>query len=95
MTAPEHLKIVSGDTVYPCEDFSVLFTDIRRQHYVIRVTSKFPVQELTEIVGSASSPVFAFTQNGIQEAAAYTGSAWKKERRRLLAIFQLYVYSKK
>ncbi len=95
MTAPENLKIASGDTVYPCEDFSVLFIDIKKQHYVIRVTSKFSIQDLTEIVEAASSPVFTFTQNGIQEEATYTDRAWKKERKKLSDIFQLYVYSKK
>ncbi len=95
MNAPRNLKIVSGDKVYRCKDFSVLYTDIKKRHYVIRVTSKFSMQELQEIIESASSPVFAFTQNGIQEEAKYTDSAWKKERKKLLDIFQLYVYSKK
>ena len=95
MTAPENLELASGDEVYPCEDFSVLYTDIKKQHYVIRVTSKFPLQELAQIIASTTSPTFAFTQNGVLEAAKYTDSAWKKERKKLLAIIQLYVYSKK
>ncbi len=95
MNAPENLKIVSGDKVYQCEDFSVLYIDIKKQHYVIRVTSKFSMQELQKIIESASSPVFTFTQNGVQEEAKYTDRAWKKERKRLLDIFQLYAYSKK
>ncbi len=95
MTAPENFKLVSGDKVYPCENFSVLYTDIKKQHYVIRVTSKFSLQELTQIVTSTTSPTFAFTQNGVKEAAKYTDNAWKKERKKLLAIIQLYVYSKK
>lgn len=94
MTAPENFKIVSDNRIYSCEDFSVLFTDIKKQHYVIRITSKFSLQELTQIIASASSPIFAFTQNGVQEAAKYTDNAWKKERKKLLAIIQLYVYSK-
>ncbi len=95
MNAPEDLRIVSGDKFYRCKDFSVLYTDIKKQHYVIRVTSKFSMQELQEIIESPSSPAFAFTQKGIQEEAKYTDSAWKKERKKLLDIFQLYVYSKK
>lgn len=95
MNAPENLKIVSGDKVYQCEDFSVLYTDIKRQHYVIRVTSRFSMQDLIQIIESASSPVFSFTQNGIYEEATYTYRAWKKERKKLSDILQLYVYSKK
>lgn len=95
MNAPENLKIVSGDKVYPCEDFSVLYTDIKRQHYVIRISSRFAIKDLTQIIDSASSPVFLFTQNGIAEEAAYTYRAWKKERKKLSDILQLYGYSKK
>ena len=95
MVAPENLKIKSGDKDFKCEDFSVLFIDIKKQHYVIRVTSKFSIQELTKIIESATSPAFAITQNGIQQEAAYTGRKWKKERKMLSDIFQLYVYSKK
>lgn len=95
MNAPENLKIVSGDKVYPCEDFSVLYTDIKRQHYVIRISSRFSIKDLTQIIDSDSSPVFSFTQNGIAEEAAYTYRAWKKERKKLSDILQLYVYSKK
>ena len=95
MNAPENLKIVSGDNVYSCEDYSVLYTDIKKQHYVIRVTSRFSIQDLTQIIESASLPVFSFTQNGIAEEAAYTYRAWNKERKKLSDILQLYVYSKK
>lgn len=95
MNAPENLQIESGDNVYQCDDFSVLYTDIKRQHYVIRVTSKFSMQDLVQIIESASSPVFSFTQNGILEKASYTCGAWKKERKRLSDILRLYVYSKK
>lgn len=95
MTAPENFKLVSGDKVYPCKDFSLLFADIKKQHYEIRVTSRFSFQELAQIIASETSPAFVFTQNGVQETAKYKDSAWKKERKKLLAIVQLYVYSKK
>ena len=95
MNAPENLQIASGDKVYKCKDYAVLYTDIKRQRYVIRVTSKFSVQQLLEIIEAGSPPRFIFTQNDIQEKATYTNSAWKKERKKLLDIFQLYVYSKK
>lgn len=95
MNAPENLRIISGDRVYQCENSSVLFIDIKKQHYLIRVTSTFSTQELEAIIESTSSPVFEFTQNGIREAAAYTDKAWKKERKTLSDIFQLYVYLKK
>lgn len=95
MNTPENFKIVSDNCVYPCEDYSVMYTDIRKQHYVIRVASKFPLQEITQIIVSETSPTFAFTQNDVQESARYTDKAWKKERKRLSAIIQLYVYSKK
>lgn len=94
MTAPEDFRIASDDKVYPCEDFSVLYTDIKRQHYVIRVTSKFSLHELTQIIASATGPIFTFTQNGVVESAAYTGSAWKKECKKLSAIIQIFAYSK-
>lgn len=95
MNTLENLEIASGGNVYPCEEFSVLFIDIKKHHYKIRVTSKFSVQELTEIVESESIPVFSFTQNGIQKKAEYKSKDWKKERPKLLDILSLYHYSKK
>ena len=95
MDSPKNLKLVSGDKSYSCEEFSVLFTDIKRNHYEIRVTSKFSVTELSEIVAASSTPVFSFTQQGISASAAYKKNEWTKERKKLSDILQLYVYSKK
>lgn len=93
--APEDLKIVSGERTYQSKDFSVLFIDIKKHHYEVRITSKFSVHELTEILKANSLPVFTFTQNGVQNKATYKDNKWKKERKQLLDILRLYSYSKK
>lgn len=95
MYAPENLNIICGNTIYECDDFSVLFIDIKKNHYKIRVTSKFPVSVISKMLESEKSPVFTFTQENILEKAAYGENIWQKDRKRLLDIFKLYVYSKK
>ncbi len=95
MQAPKDLRILSGDKIYECKEFSVLFIDIKKNHYEIRVSSKFLVSNLTEILKTSVPPAFSFTQDGILGQAAYKESEWKKERKKLSDIFQLYLYSKK
>ncbi len=95
MDAPENLKIVSGERTYQCQDYSVLFIDIRRHHYEVRITSRFSVHELTEILNAYSLPVFSFTQDGVHNEATYKGHKWEKERKKLLDILRLYTYKKR
>lgn len=94
MKVPEVLKIVSEGNVYDCENYSVLFIDMSGQYYKIRITSKIPMQELSKVIESSSPPIFVFAQNGLMEEATYVDRKWKKCRKQLSGILQLYEYSK-
>lgn len=95
MSLPENLEIVSGANRYACADYSPLFIDIKKKHYEVRITSKFPADQIKSIVGSATPPVFSFTQDGVPESATYSEGAWRKDRKKLSDIYQLYLYSRK
>lgn len=95
MQVPSTLKITSGDKTYVCHDFKSLFIDIKKKHYEIRITSKFAVADIISIVRSVSPPVFVFTQENQVETATYKTGAWKKDRKKLSDIIQLYLNSKK
>ncbi len=95
MSMPHDLRISSNQKEYICKDFSSLFIDIKKNHYEIRITSKFSVDELSQILNSEDSPTFVFTQENVTNMASYTKRSWKKDRNKLLSIFKLYSYSKK
>lgn len=94
MKVPEGLKIIIDGNIYDCDTYSVLFIDMKRQYYRIRITSKIPMLELARIVESSDPPIFVFVQEGIQKEATYTSRKWKKGRKQLWGILQLFDYSK-
>lgn len=93
MTKPESLKIESCSYSYECSDYSTLFVDLKKNHYEVRITSKFPTGAIQKIFECNESPKFVFTQDGVTESAAYKSSAWKKDRKKLIDIYNLYLYS--
>ena len=94
LAMPQNLTVKSGDNVFVCTDFSDLFYDLKKNHYEIRITSKFSVDEIREIIKSENPPVFSFIQDGVNEYASYKSGSWRKDRKRLLKILQLFLFSK-
>lgn len=94
MTKPESLKLISCGKTFECKDFSTLFIDLKKKHYEVRITSKFPSEALKEIFECENSPTFVFTQDNITEKASYKSGSWKKDRKKLIDIYGLYQYSK-
>ena len=94
MTTPENFKLVSGDKVYSCDDFSVLYTDIKKQHYVIRVTSRFSLQELTQIIASEISPIFALRKMTFRKQLSIQKMPGKKSVKNYLLLFN-YIFIQK
>lgn len=87
---PGRLSIVTCGGGIACRDYSLLFTDIVKGGYSIRVTSKFSIADLGKILGCASPPVFTFYQDGVARTASYSAGAWRKDRKKLNDIFNLY-----
>lgn len=94
MVLPDNLSIESGSVSYPCDNYSVLFIDIKKNHYEIRITCKYPIATIDQIIDNLSPPIFQFKQDDLTESATYKKSRWEKDRKKLSAIFNLYKYSK-
>lgn len=94
MSLPDNFKLVSNDAIYECDNYSSLYVDIKKNHYEVRITSKFPVSVIENILANEIAPIFTFSQDGILEKATYRMNAWKKDRKKLLDIFKLFTYSK-
>lgn len=94
MQIPEKFKIISGSNTIACNSYSVLYLDIKKKHYEIRITSKFKASEIESVIRMPSPPIFSFSQENIQKSASYTQSAWNKDRKKLIDIFNLYNYSR-
>ncbi|MCM1336149.1 MAG: hypothetical protein NC187_02620 [Candidatus Amulumruptor caecigallinarius] len=91
---PDSLRIDCCGTSYPCSDYSLLFTDIVKGGYEIRVTSRYPVADIGRMLECAESPVIAFTQDGAACSAAYSKGAWASDRKKLLDIYNLYLLTR-
>lgn len=94
MSVPSEVKITSGNKTFQCTNYSSLYIDIKKNHYEIRITSKFPRKDIEHIISSAVPPIFILRQDNQEESATYKIGAWKKERKKLSDIYQLYLYSK-
>jgi hypothetical protein len=94
MIIPDDIYLKSGNHDYKSLESSSLFIDIKKNHYEIRISSRFLVQDIEKAFNTTISPVFTFRQEEIEKRAAYKPGAWKKERKKLSDIFKLYRYSK-
>lgn len=91
---PSDLTIKSGNSFFKCDNYSLLFQDIIKKGFEIRVTSKFSTEDLKEIINSDFPPIFYFQQENNEESATYSEGAWRKDRKQLMDIFNLYLYTK-
>lgn len=94
MDTPKNLQIRLSDKHFDCKSFSPLYIDIKKNHYVIRITSSFPVDEISQFCSSETPPVFSFYQGNLHMTASYKPKAWLRERKKLSDIFKLYLMSK-
>lgn len=94
MVMPHDLRIKYDGGVVKCDAYSSLFTDIKKDYYEIRITSRYSTSDIERILKSEKSPCFCFSQGDMEESAAYNPGAWKKDRKKLNDIFNLYLYSK-
>lgn len=94
MTVPSAVGIESGNKYYECNNYSPLYIDIKKNHYEIRITSKFPCRDIETIIDTATPPSFMIKQDGVDEKASYSPKGWKKDSKKLSDIYKLYLYSK-
>lgn len=87
---PDSLYINSCHDHNKITEYSLLFTDIVKGGYEIRVTSKIDTNTLGRLISCPEPPVFSFYQNGTVCSATYSGSAWKSDQKKLSDIFNLY-----
>lgn len=94
MGLPESLNISNARQDVKCTDYSLLYMDITKRGYEIRVTSRFSATDIKELFNEATPPVFHFVQGGQECSATYKEGAWKKDRKKINDIYQLYLYAK-
>lgn len=94
MERPTSLSIGNKDENFKCTDYSLLFLDIKKNKYEIRVTSKFAASDIKQLIDSPSPMTFRFVQGGQERSATYKEKAWEKDRKKLNDIYKIYLYSK-
>lgn len=94
ISIPTGLTIKNNTESIVCRSYSPLFIDLKKNHYEIRITAKFSINEVDSFIESTTPPRFCFMQDNQLMSASYRAGAWKKDRIKLQKIFQLYKYSK-
>lgn len=94
MDIPENLTIICGDSILRGTSYSPLFVDIKGDHYEIRMTSKFGLNQIQTMVGSVNSPKFCFTQGQVVRCAQYKDKAWLRDKKKLSDILQIFNLSR-
>lgn len=94
MDTPEDVTINAGKHMFHCEKSSVLYIDLKKEHYEIRVSSEFRLRDIITIIQSEAIPFFTFVQDGKERCAKYAVKDWMKEKKRLNDILDIYLYSK-
>lgn len=94
MGLPQSLTLSNSKLNVECTDYSLLYMDILKKGYEIRVTSKFSASDIKTLFSEINPPVFNFIQEGKPCFATYKEGAWKKDRKRINDIYQLYYYAK-
>lgn len=94
MVVPENFCLIIDNNSFKCDNYSTLFIDIKKKHYEIRITSKFPGSTIKKFIASPVPPIFVFFQDEHNESATYSEKTWGKERKKLSDIYQIYLYSK-
>lgn len=94
MTIPTDLKIESNGTDIECDTFSALFVDVKKNHFEIRITSKFSLEQIEFILTSVTPPKFCFKQGNEPMSATYSLKAWRKDKKKLNDILNLYKLSR-
>ncbi len=94
MNVPDNFEIICGDTIMTGSSYSPLFVDIKGNHFEVRMTSKFGLNQFQTMVNSLTSPVFRFTQAHEVKSARYREKAWLKDRKKLKDIFQIFNLSR-
>lgn len=94
LSMPKDFVIKSGKDEFVCTSYSSLFIDIKKNRYEIRITSKFSIGDIEQIMHNIDPPRFEFKQDGMEKWASYTKKSWKKDQKKLIDILNLYKLSK-
>ncbi len=95
METPQDFKIISGDSTYNSMDCNLLFVDIIKKGFEVRITTKFLYRDFEKIIQCDTPPIFSFTQGGEEKSATFSQKKWDKEREILNKIISVYNYSRK
>lgn len=82
-------KIQNGIQEITGDDTYMMFRDVTKKGYRIRLSSRFPIREIVELFVSNQPLTFCIeTTQNITLSATYTPSHWKKENKIMTRILQ-------
>lgn len=86
---PDIVNITAGESIIKSVDFKLLYADITRKGYELRITTLLPYNKLKELFNQEEPLMFHIIQNGKDKSATYSRSQWKSEIKMIRSIFQL------
>lgn len=95
MEIPSSLKLETCGNTIDCTSYSPLFVDLAKKNFEIRITSKFHISTIEQMVKCDTPPRIIMTQVGNEEWATYSQRSWNKDRKILSQIFELYKMQRK
>ena len=82
-------KLKSGEKEIPGEAVTMLYRDVTKQGYTIRISSRFLIKDIEECFSSNSPLIFTIVlTDGTVCTATYKPSQWKQERLQVTRILQ-------
>ncbi len=94
MVVPEQLEVVCDSGAIKCDTYAPIYVDIKKNHYEVRITSKFSLPDFIKMIESGSPPCFNFRQNGQPKMATYSPKSWTKDQKKLKDILEIYLYTR-
>jgi hypothetical protein len=86
-TLVKGMSLKNGNHEVACYDQRMLYRDVTKKGYILRVTSKFPYSSVKSFFSSASPLMFCFTLADDSRCyATYKESKWKKEQYQVTKI---------
>lgn len=89
----KELNLKSGNKTISCYSVNMLYRDVTKKGYILRITSKFPFTDVKESFNSSIPLMFCITLvNDGRCFATYKESKWKKECAQISKIINSIYY---
>jgi len=88
-----HLELKSGDKTIPGDAVYIIFRNVIKNGYVVRVSSRFLLKDIEECFSNSNPLIFhIMSTDGQEYEATYTSSQWKEESEQVTRILNSINY---